>query len=1037
MNALIAAGFSRARTVLLIMVALIGSGFMAYVTIPKESMPEVDIPIFIVNVTYSGVSAEDAATLLAEPIERQVNALDGLRRMETVASEGFASVTLEFRPGFDQDSALQSVKDAVDDAAPDIPPEADGPFVREIDMSTFPILTVALSGPVPERELIRLGRQLSDRIETVSGVLQADLTGEREDQLEILIDPLALETYGISPDQLSQAIRANNQLIAAGSFDTGAGRLGVSIPGTVVRLDEVMSIPVLVDGATVLRVQDVAEVRQTFKDPISFARIDGQPALALDVRKSAGANIIDTVEAVRAVVDETRADWPEQVNVVFMNDQSEEMRTLLSDLQNNVIAAVVLVMLVTVLFLGVRASLLVAVAIPGSFLGGILIIWALGFTLNVIVLFALILVVGMLVDGAIVVVELGERLIAQGHSKRDAFRMAAQRMAWPITSSTATTLAVFFPLLFWPGLAGQFMFYLPATMIATLLMSLLMALIFVPVCGSVLGGAPDMPAEPDHRDRSGVMARVSGWTVARPGATLGLSILAVLVVFYAYSLLGRGVEFFPETDAERAQVQITANGNLSVQESDRLVGLIEQRILGFEGIERVYSRTIGSVEERVRSSLSSDVIGQIQVEFTDWRGRAPSGEVIDQMRAATSEVPGLGIQIEAAASGPGATRPVQIEISATNRPALQQAAAEVERLMQAQGSFVDIANDTPRPNPEIRLIVDREESARYGIDMNTIGTAVQLLTTGVNLGTYLPDFADDEVDIALRYPPSQRNLENLSALRVAGPSGAQVPISNVVQIVPAPAPAAITRIASRETQTLTADLAPGATLQAELARIQAAIDQAEMPEGVEVTFGGEIEDQEEAMTFLVGAFVAAILLMFTILLTQMNSFFQAGLVLTAIIFSISGVFLGLMIRQEAFSIVMSGIGILALAGVVVNNNIVLIDAYNEHRDAGLSADEAALRAASERTRPVLLTAGTTVIGLIPMVLGMTIDFTGRDLFFGAPSGQFWIQLSTGIAGGLVVATAVTLFLTPTLLAWDGRRRLRREERRMAKAQPAE
>ncbi|MFN3277712.1 MAG: efflux RND transporter permease subunit [Paracoccus hibiscisoli] len=1037
MNALITAGFSRARTVLLIMVALIGSGFMAYVTIPKESMPEVDIPIFIVNVTYSGVSAEDAATLLAEPIERQVNALDGLRRMETVASEGFASVTLEFRPGFDQDSALQSVKDAVDDAAPDIPPEADGPFVREIDMSTFPILTVALSGPVPERELIRLGRQLSDRIETVSGVLQADLTGEREDQLEILIDPLALETYGISPDQLSQAIRANNQLIAAGSFDTGAGRLGVSIPGTVVRLDEVMSIPVLVDGATVLRVQDVAEVRQTFKDPVSFARIDGQPALALDVRKSAGANIIDTVEAVRAVVDETRADWPDQVNVVFMNDQSEEMRTLLSDLQNNVIAAVVLVMLVTVLFLGVRASLLVAVAIPGSFLGGILIIWALGFTLNVIVLFALILVVGMLVDGAIVVVELGERLIAQGHSKRDAFRMAAQRMAWPITSSTATTLAVFFPLLFWPGLAGQFMFYLPATMIATLLMSLLMALIFVPVCGSVVGGAPDLPPEPDHRDRSGVMARVSGWTVARPGATLGLSILAVLVVFYAYSLLGRGVEFFPETDAERAQVQITANGNLSVQESDRLVGLIEQRILGFDGIERVYSRTIGSVEERVRSSLSSDVIGQIQVEFTDWRGRAPSGEVIDQMRAATAEVPGLGIQIEAAASGPGATRPVQIEISATNRPALQQAAAEVERLMQAQGSFVDIANDTPRPNPEIRLIVDREESARYGIDMNTIGTAVQLLTTGVNLGTYLPDFADDEVDIALRYPPSQRNLENLSALRVAGPSGAQVPISNVVQIVPAPAPAAITRIASRETQTLTADLAPGATLQAELARIQAAIDQAEMPEGVEVTFGGEIEDQEEAMTFLVGAFVAAIFLMFTILLTQMNSFFQAGLVLTAIIFSISGVFLGLMIRQEAFSIVMSGIGIMALAGVVVNNNIVLIDAYNEHRADGLSADEAALRAASERTRPVLLTAGTTVIGLIPMVLGMTIDFTGRDLFFGAPSGQFWIQLSTGIAGGLVVATAVTLFLTPTLLAWDGRRRLRREDRRMSAAQPAE
>ncbi|SCY40771.1 efflux RND transporter permease subunit [Paracoccus tibetensis] len=1033
MNGMIAAAFSRARTVVLVMVALILSGFFAYVTIPKESMPEVDIPIFIVNVTYSGVSAEDAGKLLAEPIERQVNSLDGLRRMQTSASEGFASIQLEFRPGFDQDSALQSVKDAVDDAQPDLPPGADGPFVREIDMSMFPILTVALSGQVPERELIRLGRQLSDRIETVSGVLQADLTGDRADQLEVLIDPLAMETYGISPNQLAQAVQANNQLIAVGSFDTGAGRLGVSIPGTVVRLDEVMSIPVLVSGPTVLRVQDVAEVRQTFKDPTSFARIDGQPALAIDVRKSAGANIIDTVAAVRSEVQAASRDWPAQVQVDFMNDQSIEMQDLLSDLQNNVIAAVVLVMLVTVLFLGVRASLLVAVAIPGSFLGGILIIWALGFTLNVIVLFALILVVGMLVDGAIVVVELGERLIAKGHSKFDAFRMAAQRMAWPITASTATTLAVFFPLLFWPGLAGQFMFYLPATMIATLLMSLAMALIFVPVTGTVLGGGGGgMVTDDGDAEVPSVMNRFSGWTIQRPGATLGLAILGLLSCFYAYSIFGRGVDFFPTTDAERAQVQISANGNLAVQESDQLVRLVEQRLIGLPGIDSVYARTIGSVEERVRSSLSSDVIGQIQVEFTDWQTRARSGEIIDQMRALTAEVPGLGIQVEAAAQGPAASRPVQIEVSSNNRATLQAAAEAIERLMVEQGTFVDIANDTPRPNPEIRLVVDREEAARYGVDMDTIGTAVQLLTNGVNLGTYLPDFADEEVDIALRYPPEQRNLENLSNLRVAVRQG-QVPISNVVQIVPAPAPAAITRIAARETQTLSAELAPGSTLQAELTRVEQAIAQLELPDEVEVSFGGEIEDQQEAMTFLVGAFFVALFLMFTILLIQMNSFYQAFLILTAIIFSIAGVFLGLMIRQEPFSIVMSGIGIMALAGVVVNNNIVLIDAYNEHRGNGLGPDKAARRAAGERFRPVILTAGTTVIGLLPMVLGMTIDFTGRDLYFGAPSGQFWIQLSTGIAGGLFVATAVTLLLTPTLLAWDGRRRIRRDERRAQKA----
>ncbi|MDO5646502.1 efflux RND transporter permease subunit [Paracoccus sp. (in: a-proteobacteria)] len=1029
MNSLISGAFSRARTMILMLIALLLSGSLAYITIPKESMPEIDIPTFIVNTTYSGVSAQDAAQLLAEPIERKVNSLKGLRRMETKAAEGFASVTLEFRPGFDQDEALQSVKDAVDDASPDLPPGADGPFVREIDMAMFPILTVALSGQVPERELIRLGRQLSDAIETVSGVLQADLTGERDDQLEVLIDPLAMETYGISPGQLAQAVRANNQLIAVGSFDTGAGRLGVSIPGTVVRMDEIMSIPVLVNGPTVLRVQDVAEVRQTFKDPISFARIDGQPALVIDVRKTSGANVIDTVAAVRELVAQRTADWPEQVAVDFMNDQSVEMRDLLSDLQNNVIAAVVLVMLITVLFLGVRASMLVGMAIPGSFLGGILIVWLLGFTLNVVVLFALILVVGMLVDGAMVVVEMAERLIAQGHSRFDAFRQAAQRMAWPITASIATTVAVFFPLLFWPGMAGQFMFYFPATMIATLSMSLIMALIFVPVLGGILGGGADAPPT---APRGSLIDGVAAWTIARPATTLGLSILSLLVVFYAYGQLGRGVDFFPSTDAERAQVQIQADGNLSVHEADRLVQLVEHQLVGLDGIERVYARTIGSVEQRVRANVSSDVIGQIQVEFVDWKLRSRSDALIAQMRTFAEQVPGLTIQVEAAASGPGASRPVQIEVSASDRATLQQASATVERLMLEQGTFVDIGNDTPRPNPEIRLVVDREESARFGVDMDTIGTAVRLLTTGVNLGTYLPDFADDEVDIALRYPPEQRNFENLATMRVNVPIG-QVPISNVVQIIPAPAPAAITRVAGRETQTLSADLAPGSTLDAELARISAAIDAADLPDSVTIRFGGEIEDQQEAMTFLMGAFVAAIFLTFMILLLQMNSFYQTFLILTAIIFSIAGVFLGLIIRQEPFSIVMSGIGIMALAGVVVNNNIVLIDAYNEYRGQGDSPDAAALRAASERFRPVMLTALTTVVGLMPMVMGLTVDFVGRDMFLGAPSGQMWIQLATGIAGGLAVATVVTLLLTPTLLAWDGRRRerasARRDERR--------
>ncbi|MDO5529637.1 MAG: efflux RND transporter permease subunit, partial [Paracoccus sp. (in: a-proteobacteria)] len=1002
MNSFIAASFSRVRTMILVLVMLLMAGTWAYITIPKESMPEIDIPIFIVNTTYSGVSAEDASQLLAEPIERRVNSIEGLRRMDTKAAEGFASVTLEFRAGFDHDSALQSIRDEVDNAKADLPSGADGPFIREIDMSMFPILTVALSGQVPERELIRLGRQLQTEIETVPGVLQGDLTGDRLDLLEILIDPIAMETYQISPGQLVQAVQANNQLIAVGSFDTGAGRIGVSIPGTVVDIADIMSIPVLVDGPTVLRVQDLAEVRQSFEDPVSFARIDGQPALSIDVRKSSGANIIDTVDLVRAKVNEVSAEWSDLVTLTFMNDQSTEMKDLLSDLQNNVIAAVLMVMLTTVLFLGVRASFLVAIAIPGAFLSGILIIWAFGFTLNVVVLFALILVVGMLVDGAIVVVELGERLIQQGYDNHTAFLKAAQRVAWPITSGTVTTLAVFFPLLFWPGMAGQFMFYLPATMIATLLMSLFMALIFVPITGTLIGKAPEKLPEESPEDVPSAINRVSDFAIKRPGFMLGSAILAILMVFYAYGIFGRGVDFFPATDAERAQIQIQADGNLSVQEADRLVQVVESYVIGQAGVERVYARTIGSVQERTRSNLPSDVIGMIQIEFTNWRTRERSPVIIDRLRGLTENLPGMTIQIEAAAAGPGASRPVQVEVRSNNRVALNTVAAQVEEMMREQGNFVDIGNDTPRPSPEIRLVVDREEAARYGVDMDTLGTAVRLLTTGVTLGNYLPDFADEEIDITLRYPPEQRNFENLNNLRVTTPSG-QMPVSNFVQMIVGPAPAAITRIGGVETQTLSADIAPGTTLDAELNRLQAAIAAADFPPEVTVAFAGEIEDQQEAMTFLIGAFIVAIMLTFTILLTQMNSFFQTALIMSAIIFSVAGVFLGLMVRQEAFSIVMGGIGMIALAGVVVNNNIVLIDAYNEHIAAGRHPDKAARRAAAERFRPVILTAITTIAGLMPMVMGLTIDFGGRDMFLGAPSGQFWIQLATSIAGGLLTS----------------------------------
>lgn len=1027
MHTLISAAFNRVRTALLVLALAFVAGGYAYMTIPKEATPEIDIPIFIVNVTYSGISAEDSARLLIEPLERRFQTLQGLRQMSAQAGDGFATVTLEFQPGFDQDEALQSVRDETGNAEPDLPAGANQPTVREIDVSIFPILTVALSGHVPERALIATARNLQDRLEAISGVLQADMSGDRDDLLEIVVDPLAMQSYGISTGQIMQAVQNNNQLVAAGAFDTGEGRMSVTIPGTIQTIADVLAMPVQVSGATVVRVQDVAEVRQTYRDPSSFARIDGQPAIGLDVRKVAGANVIDTVAQVRAAVEEAQADWSGAIRVDFTQDQADDIQTLLSDLENSVIAAVFLVMLTVILALGLRAALLVAIAIPGSFLGGILIISLLGFTLNIVVLFALILVVGLLVDGAIVVVELAERYSAEGATRRDAFLNAAQRMSWPITASIATTLAVFFPLLFWPGMAGQFMFYLPATVIVTLAVSLLMALVFVPVIGTLVRGA-SLPAGQSEPARPRAYDRALRFLMGRPGLAVGLSLLVLLMSFFTYGQLGRGVDFFPAVEPDRAQVQIQADGNLSVHEADRLVRMVESRVIGTEGIERAYSRTIGSVEGRSRANLAADVIGTIQIDFTDWRTRPAASGIIEALRSATAELPGIRVQVEAAEAGPGAARPVQIEISAGNRALLPEAAAQLQQVMAEQGSFVDISSDVPVPSAEIRLDVDREQAARYGVDINTLGTTVRLLTNGVLLGTYVPDFANDEVDIILRYPVEERTFAQLADLRISTPAG-MVPISNFVTLSVMPAASVINRVNAENVQTISAGIVDGTTVAAELATLQQRINQLDLPEGVSIAFAGEIEEQQEAMEFLALAFVMAIFLMFIILLTQLNSFFQSFLVLSAIIFSLAGVLLGLVVRQEAFSVVMSGIGFVALAGIVVNNNIVLIDAYNEYRAKGQSPDQAAFDAGVARFRPVLLTAITTIVGLMPMVLGLTIDFRGRDFYFGAPSGQFWVQLSTSIVGGLAFATLITVFLTPSLLAWDGNRRARRAARR--------
>ena len=1042
MNGLIDAAFDRARVVVMLLVLILAVGALTYVAIPKESSPEIPIPTVYVSTSLEGIAPEDAERLLVEPLETELSALTGLEGVTATAAEGYASVQLEFEPGFDADAALDKVREAVDRASNELPEDATDPVVTEINTALFPILTTILSGPVPERTLNALADDLKDRLEGVPGVLEVDIGGERVELLEVLIDPTVFETYDISFDELIGQINRNNRLIAAGAIENGAGRIVLKVPGLIEDLTDLMELPVKVRGDTVVTFADVATVRRTYEDPSGFARINGQPALALEIKKRVGANIIETVAAIRTEIEAAQADWPDSVRINDMQDESEQVQTMLSDLESNVIAAVLLVMIVIVWALGLRSSILVGLAIPGAFLAGVSALYFMGLTMNIVVLFSLILVVGMLVDGAIVTVELADRLLHEGLSPKVAYARAAKRMSWPIIASTATTLSVFFPLLFWSGTVGEFMKFLPITVILTLSASLFMALVFIPVVGGVIGRRQPQSARQkrqitaaetgDPRDMTGAAGayvRALEWAILRPGRTLAFSVMLLVGAFLAYGQFGNGINFFPSIEPDFAQVEVRARDNFSIYEKDALVRRVEDRLLSYDDVHSVYARS-GSSQQ-----ADEEVIGTIQLELTEWDTRPPAEQIADRIRRDMAQIPGIDVQVQTQSGGPAAGKPISLEIAARDRDLQAQAVTAIRDRMDRIGGFTDVTDTRPLPGVEWAITLDRSEAARFGADVALLGQAVQLLTQGITVAEYRPDDAEGTVDIRVRFPAGDRTLAELESLRVPTSSGL-VPVTNFVTFSPAPRSGTIKRVDERRVTTLAANVAPGLLVNDQIVALRTALAQMDLPDGVTWSFAGEAEDQQDAMIFLVGAFAAAIGMMIVILVVQFNSFFQAFVVMTAIIFSVAGVLLGLLITGRPFGIVMGGIGVIALAGIVVNNNIVLIDTYNDLRKTGMSPPEAALRTGAQRLRPVMLTSVTTALGLMPMVIGVSIDFFRREIIYGAPSTQWWTELSAAIAGGLMVATALTLIVTPAMLmlaeragAW---RRRRKEARRSRK-----
>jgi multidrug efflux pump len=999
------------RLTIATLIFLLCAGMVAYVTIPKEAEPDVRVPIIYVQLSQRGISPEDSERLLLRPVETQLKSVGNVKEMRSTAFEGGGFVLLEFEAGFDSKSALADVRAKVDQAKHDLPKDVDEPQVLEVNLSLYPVLVVALAGDVPERTLLHIARTAKNAIEQAPGVLSAELRGARDEAVEIIAEPMLMKSYGVALDQFITGFSSYNALIAAGALEGQTGRFAVKVPSLIEHPQDALKVPVIATSGAAVTLGDLAEIKPTFKDATSVTRVNGKPAMTIEVSKRTGANLIETVDAVKATVLALQKTWPEAVHVTFTQDKSKIIRQMLGDLQNSVLTGVLLVAIVILFALGFRASLFIGIAIPASFLAGVLGLQLAGLTVNIVVLFSLILAVGMLVDDAIIVSEFAERRMSEGMAPKEAYSLAAKRMSGPVIAATATRIAAFSPLLFWPGIVGEFMKYLPITLIATLSASLAVALFFTPTLGSLLGKAAVVPHD-ERAAQGGLYMRSVRLAVSHPGTTLMLALFLLVAVQVTYGKIGHGVEFFPAVEPDYGLVIVHGRGNLSLDEKNRAVAAIEDRVLTFDSLKTVYSR-IGE-QPRGNGDITEDTIGVIQFEFADWQSRPPAHEIMDAIRAKTADIPGVLVEVTAPRAGPPTGKPIQVQIGALDPDVLPAVAKKVAAILAQRSDIRDLDDGQPLPGIDWKIEVNTAEAAKFGAGPSIVGTAVQLVTNGVKVTEFRPSDSDKAVDILVRFPSDRRSLDQIDELRVQTPSG-YVPIGNFVGRVPAPRVGYINRVNGYRVMTVSANVPEGAqtaNIQQEIAQ---ELGKADLGSGVVWRLKGEDEERGKASAFLLKAFATALFLIFAILLAQFNKFVSVALVLTAIVLSTIGVLLGLLIMGQPFGVVMTGIGVIANAGVIVNNNIVLIDTYDRLRREGREARDAIIETCRERARPVVLTATTAILGVLPIAFGVNVELLSRHITVGAPSTQWWIGLSTAIVFGLGFATVLTLIVTPAAL----------------------
>jgi len=1036
-------------TVFVLMILVLVAGAYSYVTLPREAAPDVQIPIIIVTTQYLGVAPQDVENLVTIEIEKKIKNLSDVDEINSESKEGTSTVRVKFLPKTDIDDALQKVRDKVDEAKAEMPSDIEEPTISEINFSEFPIMLLNIHGPCGLVKLKEIAEDLQDDIEKIEGILEARISGDLTREIRIEIDPHRVAAYRIAVSTLFARIAAENQNVSGGTLDMPAAKYSARIEGEFAEPREIYDLIIDQREGKPIYLSDVARVRDTFKDRQTTSRFNGAESITVSVVKRAGANIVSIADQVFEIIERHQRRLPGAVNIDVSLDQSKFIRLMVSDLENNMLTGLVLVMVVMMIVMGVRNSILVALAIPFSMLITFAVLSALGITLNMVVLFSLILVLGMLVDNAIVIVENVYRHMQEGSGRVEAAIKGTSEVAWPVITSTFTTLAAFIPLVFWPDLIGEFMSFLPKTAIVALTASLLVAMVINPTLCSVLLKVKKKkgPTTADPAAGPAVGAKGAGSQLLlayerllrasiRPGrrariVVAGFVLLSGSVV--AFKVFNDKIEFFPEGDPQTARVNITMPVGTPLEVTDAVGKTIAEKIRqrqSFEGAPGTHNvkyvtADIGTGGGDVFSGGGGvdSHMAVISIEFLDFMDRqVPSQDTVEAIRRQVSDLAGADVRVAAAKEGPPTGKPVEIEISGDEFDILVPLAEAVKAIVKEVPGITDLDDDYDPGKPELRIVVDRQRAALMNLSTAAVAWSIKAAINGIEVSKYRE--GNDDYDIVVRLPEEyRRRIDHIEALTIAGPAGEPVPLSAVARIEYTSGLASIRRTDLRRAITVTADVIKGYNSNEVLEQVIKKLEDLKRPSGYFIVFRGEKEDMNKAAAFLAKAGVIALLLIAMILVSQFNSVSLPLIILMSVVLSWIGVFFGLTVTGMPFGTIMTGLGMISLAGIVVNNAIVLIDYIEKLRKSGLEVAEAVIQAGRTRLRPVLLTACTTILGLAPMALGWNVDIRHLAFNFRSESSMWWGPMAVAVIFGLTVSTLLTLVVVPAIyMTLEGLRR---------------